>query len=100
MNHRSDIDFSNEGSISKIAENQTQLRKDMRIKNRIPQGKPKLKKTKMKTRMNHKSDIDSSNEGSIFKIAKNKTQLTKCMRTKNRIPKGKPKLENQKRKQG
>ena len=46
MNHRSDIDFSNEGNISKIAENQTQLRKDMRIKNRIPQGKPKLQKQK------------------------------------------------------
>ena len=48
MNHRSDIDFSNEGNISKIAENQTQLRKDMRLKNLMPQGKPKLKKQKRK----------------------------------------------------
>ena len=48
MNHRSDIDFSNEGHIPQIARNQTQLTKCMRAKDRIPKGKPKHEEQKRK----------------------------------------------------
>ena len=49
MNHKSDIDSSNEGNIFKIAKkNQTQLTNCMRTKNRIPKGKPKLENQKRK----------------------------------------------------
>ena len=48
MNHKSDIDSSNEGNIFKIAKNQTQVTNCMRTKNLIPKGKPKLENQKRK----------------------------------------------------